>query len=91
MKSGCDLEESYANMPSPMKFDKQLEEIMNEQNGKNQNDDLDYLMMNIEKENRINHQSPDPMQNKTKTKKLKRHNNETDATGEFLTLDDIAR
>jgi hypothetical protein len=27
---------------------------MNEQSGKNQKDDLDYLMMNIEKENRYN-------------------------------------
>ena len=64
---------------------------MNEQNGKNQNDDLDYLMMNIEKENRLNHQSPDPQHNKNKVKKLKRHNNDMEATGEFLTLDDIAR
>lgn len=41
------------------KFDKQLEKIVNEQQQKGQEEDLDFLMMNIEKENKRAQNSPE--------------------------------
>ena len=35
------------------KFDKQLEKVMNEQQAIGQDEDLDFLMMNIEKEHKL--------------------------------------
>ena len=64
---------------------------MNEQNGKNQKDDLDFLMMNIEKENRLNQQSPETVKHKSKKKINMNRHDVADVNGEFLTLDDIAR
>tara|TARA_B110000285_G_scaffold166067_1_gene185542 strand:- start:205 stop:432 length:228 start_codon:yes stop_codon:yes gene_type:complete len=65
--------------------------MMNEHNGKNQKDDLDFLMMNIEKENRLNQQSPETVKHKSKKKININRRDANDGNEEFITLDDIAR
>ena len=64
---------------------------MNEQNGLNQKDDLDFLMMNIEKENRLNQQSPETVKHKSKKKINMNRHGLKGGNEEFVTLDDIAR
>ena len=90
INSGGDLETMDPNS-SPMKLDMQLEKMMNEHNGKNQKDDLDFLMMNIEKENRLNQQSPETVKHKSKKKININRRDANDGNEEFITLDDIAR